>query len=103
MVKEDVPCSGAGYTAGAIGSGPVRLSLKPPCSVQSAGRGEETVRGRPQRGRDPSRGRPGKPAGWPQPAHSAADSKGASKMDGSNLLFIVMPIVIPICRFTGAA
>jgi hypothetical protein len=74
--------------------------------VRSAGRGEETVRGLPQRGRDPNRqrGRPGRPApGRPQAAHSAADGKEASTMGGSNLIFIVMPIIIPICVFTGLA
>jgi hypothetical protein len=66
---------------------PGPLSLKPPRSVQSIGRGEETMRGRPQRGRDPSRhrARPGRPApGGPQAAHSAADCMEASTMDGSN-------------------
>jgi hypothetical protein len=36
-----------------------------------------------------------------QAAHSAADWKEARTMDGSNLIFIVMPIIIPICLFTG--
>jgi hypothetical protein len=30
-------------------------------------------------------------------AHTAADRKEASTMDGSNLIFIVTPIIIPIC------
>jgi hypothetical protein len=79
------------------------FSLTPSGSLQSAGRGEETLSGRHAARRPPS---PSQAAGQACAGLAAgcglrAACKEGKHMDGSSLISIVMAIVTQICLGTG--